>query len=105
MAMTGLYLMNREDQRNLFLIAAAVALAAEKKVEIQFDPVAKAPYFYYKDENGALHVVWFEDARSVLAKLDLVKKYNLGGVSFWTVMNYFPQAFAVLNSNFQEEKA
>lgn len=84
---------------------AAVALAAEKKVEIQFDPVAKAPYFYYKDENGALHVVWFEDARSVLAKLDLVKKYNLGGVSFWTVMNYFPQAFAVLNSNFQVEKA
>lgn len=84
---------------------AAVALAVEKGVEIQFDPVAKAPYFYYKDDNGSLHVVWFEDARSIAAKLDLVTKYNLGGVSFWTVMNYFPQAFAVLNSKFQVEKA
>ena len=83
---------------------AAVALAAEKGVEIQFDPVAKAPYFYYKDDNGSLHVVWFEDARSIQAKLELVTKYDLGGVSFWTIMNYFPQAFAVLNSNFKVEK-
>lgn len=83
---------------------AAVALAVEKGVEIQFDPVAKAPYFYYKDDNGALHIVWFEDARSIKAKLDLVTKYNLGGISIWTVMNYFPQAYAVLNSNFQVEK-
>ena len=82
----------------------AVALAVEKGVEIQFDPVAKAPYFYYKDDNGSLHVVWFEDARSIQAKLELVTKYDLGGVSFWTIMNYFPQAFAVLNSNFKVEK-
>ena len=57
-----------------------------------------------KDENGALHIVWFEDARSIKAKLDLVTKYNLGGVSFWTIMNYFPQGYAVLNNNFQVEK-
>ncbi len=82
----------------------AVALAVEKGVEIQFDPVAKAPYFYYKDDNGSFHVVWFEDARSIQAKLELVTKYDLGGVSFWTIMNYFPQAFAVLNSNFKVEK-
>lgn len=82
----------------------AVALAVEKGVEIQFDPVAKAPYFYYKDDDGSLHVVWFEDARSIQAKLELVTKYDLGGVSFWTIMNYFPQAFAVLNSNFKVEK-
>lgn len=82
----------------------AVALAVEKGVEIQFDPVAKAPYFYYKDDNGSLHVVWFEDARSIQTKLELVTKYDLGGVSFWTIMNYFPQAFAVLNSNFKVEK-
>ena len=82
----------------------AVALAVEKGVEIQFDPFAKAPYFYYKDDNGSLHVVWFEDARSIQAKLELVTKYDLGGVSFWTIMNYFPQAFAVLNSNFKVEK-
>ena len=83
---------------------AAIALAQEKGVEIKFDPVAQAPYFYYKDENNALHVVWFEDARSIKAKLNLVSKYELGGISFWTIMNYFPQAYAVLNSNYQIEK-
>lgn len=83
---------------------AAINLAVEKGVEIKFDPVAKAPYFYYKDDNGSLHIVWFEDARSIQAKLDLVSKYNLGGVSYWTVMNYFPQGFAVLNNNFEIEK-
>lgn len=82
----------------------ALLLATEKGVEIQFDSVAKAPYFYYKDESGSLHIVWFEDARSIKAKLDLVTKYNLGGVSFWTAMNYFPGMYTVLNSNFKVEK-
>ncbi len=82
----------------------AISLAVEKGVEIQYDTVSQAPYFYYKDESGALHIVWFEDARSIKAKLELVTKYNLGGVSFWTVMNYFPQGYAVLNSEFQVEK-
>ncbi len=82
----------------------AILLASEKGVEIKFDPVAKAPYFYYKDENGALHIVWFEDARSIKAKLDLVTKYNLGGISIWTIMNYFPQMYAVINDNFKIEK-
>ena len=83
---------------------AALALAVEKGAQINFDPVAKAPYFYYKDDSGALHIVWFEDAKSIAAKLELVSKYQLGGVSFWTVMNYFPQGFAVLNSEYQVEK-
>lgn len=33
--------------------------------------------------------VWFEDARSVRAKLDLVPLYGLRGVSYWNIMKFF----------------
>ena len=40
------------------------------------------PSFSYT-AHGKRHAVWFEDATSVRAKLDLVSKYRLGGVFFW----------------------
>ncbi len=73
----------------------AVDLAAEKKAAIEFDDVAMSPFFHYY-EDGRQHEVWFEDARSIKAKLDLMDEKNLAGVSFWNLMNYFPQSWAVL---------
>lgn len=83
---------------------AAVRLAQEKRVEIQYDPMSQAPYFYYRDEQGQLHVVWFEDARSIEAKMELVKKYQLGGISYWTVMTYFAPNRIIPMENFHIEK-
>lgn len=76
----------------------AVDLAANVGAAILFDPVAQAPYFRYYDEQGRQHIVWFEDARSIQAKLRLVNEYNLGGVSYWTIGSYFPQNWLVLRS-------
>ncbi len=59
----------------------AVNLARRVGAAIQFDPVAQAPFFRYYDENGRQHEVWFEDARSILAKLTLANEFRLGGVS------------------------
>ena len=83
---------------------AAINLAVSRGAKIEFDTVAKAPYFYYTDDSGDRHVVWFEDARSIQAKLGLVDKYNLGGVTYWTVNSYFPQNWAVLDSMFDVRK-
>ncbi len=83
---------------------AAVSLAASRGATIEFDPVAQAPFFNYTDRDGNRHIVWFEDARSIKAKLELVDKYNLRGVSYWTINNYFPQNWAVLNSMFDVRK-
>ena len=46
----------------------ALELAAGYGATIQYDNVAQSPYFYYW-QNGEEHVVWFEDARSIRAKL------------------------------------
>lgn len=76
----------------------AVELAQKYRAEILFDEVAQSPYFYYTDEEGREHIVHFEDARSIFAKLSLVNEYGLAGVSYWNLMKYFPQNWLVLNS-------
>ena len=82
----------------------AVQLAYEVGANIQFDPVAQSPFFKYYDSSGKQHEVWFEDARSILAKLELVNEYRLGGISYWTIGRYFPQNWLVLNSVFKVKK-
>lgn len=77
----------------------AVDLAIEKGVNIMFDEVAQTPYFNYT-ENGTEHVVWFDDARSIDEKLNLVPEYNLYGVGYWNLMQWFPQNWLVLNAKY-----
>jgi len=76
----------------------AVDLAYEVGSWISYDPIAQAPFFRYYDSNGKQHEVWFEDARSILAKLSLANEFKLGGISYWTINRYFPQNWLVLNS-------
>lgn len=81
----------------------AVSLAYRVGAAIQYDPVAQAPFFRYY-ENGRQHEVWFEDARSILAKLTLANEFRVGGVSYWTIGRYFPQNWLVLNSVYDVRK-
>ncbi len=81
----------------------AIALAADMGVDIEYDSELEAPFFTYT-QNGAEHIVWFEDADSVEAKLSLITKYNLAGVSFWNLTRDFPQNWLVLNSLFRIAK-
>ena len=76
----------------------AVALAIRYSAEIQYSVQAQSPFFYYTDEGAAAHVVWFEDARSIRAKLALVPRYGLSGVGYWNLMRAFPQNWRVLNA-------
>ena len=78
---------------------AAVTLAGDTNSEIMFDERAQTPYFFYIDDEGNRHEVWFEDARSVLAKLNLVLDEGLSGASVWQIMRYFPAMWSVINSN------
>lgn len=82
----------------------AVELAIRRNAAIQFNTESQAPYFYYNDDAGARHVVWFEDARSVQAKLRLVDLYDLGGISYWTINRFFPQNWLVLSSMYTTQK-
>ena len=84
--------------------AAAVELAARYHAEILFDETAMVPYFYYTDENFQEYVVWFEDVRSIQAKLQTALDYGFYGVSYWTVMRFFPENWAVVSQMVQTLK-
>jgi spore germination protein len=77
----------------------ALEIARQNMVAIQYDYRAQAPFFYYT-KNGARHIVWFEDARSIQAKFNLLKRLNLRGISYWKLGLPFPQNWLLLNSNF-----
>lgn len=81
----------------------AVNLAREVGSFIKFDELQQAPYFNYYSADGE-HVVWFEDARSTYARLKFVSDFNLGGVSYWTINQYFPQNWLVLNAMYDIKK-
>lgn len=83
---------------------AAQNLAAANYAEIRFDQRAQAPYFNYSDPSGVRHEVWFEDARSVRARLGLVSEYNLAGISYWTINFSNRAGFNVLESMYTVEK-
>ncbi|MBE6718004.1 MAG: LysM peptidoglycan-binding domain-containing protein [Ruminococcaceae bacterium] len=81
----------------------AVNLAVKTGSVIMFDEYMQTPYFFY-NLDGVRHVVWFDDARSIEEKLNLVSKYNLYGASYWNVMKWFPQNWLVLNSMYNIDK-
>ncbi len=74
----------------------AVQLALRYNVPIQYDQTAQSPWFRYTDEQGREHEVWFEDARSIQAKLALIPEYGLYGAGYWNLMRPFPQNWVVL---------
>lgn len=82
----------------------AIQLAARYNVAIQYDPKAQAPHFNYTDDQGKQHEVWFEDARSIQAKFDLIKELNLRGISYWKLGLAFPQNWLLIVENFNVVK-
>lgn len=76
----------------------AVRLAVRYGAEIRFDETAQAPWFPYTAPDGGAHVVWFEDARSMSAKLRLIGEYGLHGAGYWNLMRPYPQGWTVLNT-------
>ncbi|MCT2536976.1 glycoside hydrolase family 18 protein [Aquibacillus koreensis] len=82
----------------------AIILARDQNVAIQYDQEAQAPFFFYTDAEGKRHEVWFEDARSIQAKFDLIKELNLRGISYWKLGLAFPQNWLLLEDNFEIRK-
>lgn len=66
----------------------AVQLAIDHGVPIYFDETAQSPHLRYW-QYGIQHEVWFEDVRSMYAKFELIKEYNLAGAGYWQLMRLF----------------
>jgi len=82
----------------------ALELAIRYSVSINYDNDSQSPWFRYTDEQGRRHEVWFEDARSVQAKFNLVKELGIRGFFYWVLGNDFPQNWLLIEDNFVVRK-
>ena len=81
----------------------AIELAIEHDVAIQYDETAQAPFFHYTAADGTIHEVWFEDARSLSARLSLIAEYGFQGAGIWNLMRPFSQLWLVISSLYHIE--
>jgi spore germination protein len=82
----------------------AIELAAANNAPIQYDAKAQAPFFRYTTADGKQHEVWFEDARSIQAKFNLIKELGIRGMSYWKLGLAFPQNWLLIVENFNVVK-
>lgn len=81
----------------------AVQIAAENGADIQFDETAQSPWFRYT-RNEIEHEVWFEDVRSIEAKLLLASSYGLKGITYWNLLRPFRANWLLLSEMLELEK-
>lgn len=89
---------------NSLTMENAIKLASNYGKIIQFDEVSQTPFFYYTTDNNVEHIVWFIDARSIKALLDLVTKYELLGTGIWNITVYNAQMWSIINALYEIEK-
>ncbi len=78
----------------------ALERAVQYGVTIQFDEESASPFYNYTTAEGVEHVVWFDDVRSMNAKLRLIPELGLRGGGIWQIMNFFPGLWLVVDSLF-----
>jgi spore germination protein len=90
---------------NAITYDAAIELALTTGSKIQFDEISQNPHFeYYLGlEIPRKYVVWFVDARTIDALLDLVAANDFPGISIWNIMTYFTQLWLIINSQYDIE--
>lgn len=74
-----------------------IELAEQYNATIIYDEQAQESTFSYT-ANGNRHTVWFENARSFSAKLDLVFEYDLGGIAVWRLGQEDPRIWIVIRN-------
>jgi len=91
------------SEANSISLDNAIELAYLKDSIIYFDEISETPYFEYAvkaDKNIINHIVWFVDARTIEAIVDLVLENEIQGTGLWNIMNYYSQLWLILNSSF-----
>jgi spore germination protein YaaH len=56
----------------------------ELQIEEKWNDTALSPYVIYK-ENGATHIMYYDNSRSLSYKLDFVNQLDLAGIAIWAL--------------------
>ncbi|AUS96550.1 hypothetical protein CDQ84_07235 [Clostridium thermosuccinogenes] len=59
-----------------------------QNVVVEYAKSYENPYItYYNPDTGVSNVIWYEDSRSVTAKVNLAKMFGIRGISLWRLGN------------------
>ena len=78
--------------------ADAVVLAEKKGANIEYSDKDQAPHFSYGN-----HEVWFENAKSTEAKLNIVTKYKPAGIAIWRLGQEQPEIWPIIDKKFPKQ--
>lgn len=95
------------SKANAITLERVIELANTMKATILFDEVSETPYFEYSNIEGertVKHIVWFVDARTIYAIVNLTLENKLQGTGLWNIMSNFPQLWLIINSNCEIKK-
>lgn len=60
----------------------------QENVKIYYDPLVQNPYAtYFNATTNTDNKIWYEDSRSVLAKIDLAQMFGIHSISLWRLGN------------------
>ncbi len=75
----------------------ALVRAEQHEATIKYDEDVQAPHFSYKG-----HEVWFENDKSIAAKLDVIAKYNPAGIALWRLGQEQPEVWPLIDAKFRK---
>ena len=76
----------------------AIVLAEKKGAKIEYDDKDQAPHFKYDN-----HEVWFENAKSTEAKLNVLAKHNPAGIAIWRLGQEQPEIWPLVDKKFPKQ--
>ncbi|WP_248927070.1 LysM peptidoglycan-binding domain-containing protein [Paenibacillus hamazuiensis] len=85
-------------------VQTAIQLAFRHRVPISYSVRDEQAYFSYRNGQGRLHQVWFENIRGRAAKLDLAVRLRIRGGGSWQLGLEFPQSSYLVNAFVQARK-
>jgi spore germination protein YaaH len=78
--------------------AALKNILNKYKTVYYYDTTYQAPRVTYK-KNKKSYTIWYENGKSLQAKIDLIKQYGLGGFSAWSLGSEVPSAYQVFTKH------
>ena len=83
--------------------ACGLEIANGQAISSAFNEQSRTPYLQYTENTRRFpqeHLVCYEDARSISEKLDMLDRYNLGGVSVSSLDYNCPVLWQILNQRY-----